>query len=162
MMVRIAASRRADSGQKQTARPASANGRRYDDFQVPAGTPLVVRLRTSLDSASVQINEPIRATLTSAVTQDGYELIPTGSTLHGKVTDVQPASKQKPIGRVVVEFNVIEHLETHSLATIQTRSIPFDATLAPKQKFSDVQVNSGEALTLTLASPLRVKLPKSQ
>jgi len=162
MMVRIAATRRTESPQKPAARPASAKGKRYDDYQVPAGTPLVIQLRTTLDSASGQVDDPVRATLLSAVTQDGFELIPKGSTIHGKVTNVQSASKQKPVGRVVLEFNVIEHLETHSVATIQTKSMPFDATLAPKDKFRDVRVESGEQLTLTLATPLKVRLPRSQ
>jgi hypothetical protein len=162
MMVRIAATRRTESPQKPAARPASAKGKRYDDYQVPAGTPLVIQLRTTLDSASGQVDDPVRATLLSAVTQDGFELIPKGSTIHGKVTDVQSASKQKPVGRVVLEFNVIEHLETHSVATIQTKSMPFDATLEPKDKFRDVRVESGEQLTLTLATPLKVRLPRSQ
>jgi hypothetical protein len=160
MIVRIAATRRTESPQKPFAR--QAKGKRYDDYQVPAGTPLVVRLRTSLDSASGQVDDAVRATLLSAVSQDGAELIPKGSTLHGKVIDVEPASKQKPIGRLVVEFNVIEHSETHSLATIQTRSVPFAATLEPKEKLRDVRVESGEELTLTLAIPLKVRLPKAQ
>ena len=162
MIVRIAATRRTETPQKQVARPGPAKSRRFDDYQVPAGTPLVVRLRTTLDSASGQVEDPVRATLLSAVTQDGVELIPKGSTLHGKVIDVESASKQKPIGRLVLAFNVIEHEETHSLATIQTRSMPFDATLEPKDKFRDVRVESGEQLTLTLAAPLKVRLPRTQ
>jgi hypothetical protein len=162
MIVRIAATRRTETPQKQVARPGPAKSRRFDDYQVPAGTPLVVRLRTTLDSASGQVDDPVRATLLSAVMQDGVELIPKGSTLHGKVIDVQPASKQKPVGRLVLAFNVIEHEETHSLATIQTRSMPFDATLDPKDKFRDVRVESGEQLTLTLAAPLKVRLPRTQ
>ncbi len=162
MIVRIAATRRVESPQKQVARSAAAKGRRYDDFQIPAGTPLVVRLRTLHDSASGQVDDPVRATLLSAVTQDGFELVPKGSTIHGKVIDVQSASKQKPIGRLVLAFNVIEHVETHSVATIQTRSLPFEATLEPKDKFRDVRVESGEELTLILATPLKVRLPKTQ
>jgi hypothetical protein len=162
MMVRIAATRRTESPQKQSTRSAPAKGKRFDDYQVPAGTPLVVRLRTTLDSASGQVDDPVRATLLSPVTQDGFELIPKGSTLHGKVIEVESASKQHPVGRVVFAFNVIEHLETHSLATIQTRSMPFDATLEPKDKFRDVRVESGEQLTLTLATPLKVRLPRTQ
>jgi len=162
MMVRIAATRRTDAPQKTVARTAAAKGKRFDDYQVPAGTPLVVRLRTTLDSASGQVDDPVRATLLSPVTQDGFELIPKGSTVHGKVIEIQSASKQKPVGRVVLAFNIIEHLETHSLATIQTRSMPFDATLEPKDKFRDVRVESGEQLTLTLATPLKVRLPRAQ
>jgi len=163
MMVRIAATRRTSSPQKADARPTLTKARgRYDDYQVPAGTPLVVRLRTAMDSASGQVDDAVRATLLSPVTQDGNELIPKGSTLHGKVTEVRPASKENRVGRIVVEFNVIEHVETRSLATIQTRSVPFEATLGPKDKFRDVRVESGEQLTLTLATPLKVRLPRAQ
>jgi hypothetical protein len=162
MMVRIAATRRTDAPQKAIARTASAKGKRHDEYQVPAGTPLVVRLRTTLDSASGQVDDPVRATLLSPVMQDGFELIPKGSTLHGKVIEIQPASKQKPVGRVVLAFNIIEHLETHSLATIQTRSMPFDAMLEPKEKFRDVRVESGQELTLMLATPLKVRLPRAE
>jgi len=163
MMVRVAATRRTSSPQKADARPTPSKARgRYDDYQVPAGTPLVVRLRTAMDSASGQLDDPIRATLLSSVTQDGNELIPKGSTVHGKVTDVQAASKENRTGRIVVEFNVIEHAETRSLATIQTRAVPFEAMLGPKEKFRDVRVESGEQLTLTLATPLKVRLPRAQ
>lgn len=162
MMVRIAATRRTDAPQKTVARTTSAKGRRFDDYQVPAGTSFVVRLRTTLDSASGQVDDPVRATLLSPVTQDGFELIPKGSTLHGKVIEVQSASKQNPVGRVVLAFNIVEHLETHSVATIQTRSMPFDATLEPKDKFRDVRVESGEELTVMLALPLKVRLPRTQ
>src|SRR5436190_6143220 len=161
MMVRIAATRRTPAPQKAVTRPRSGKARGYDDFQVPAGTSLVVRLRTPVDSSSGQVDDLVRATLVDGVIQNGYELIPKGSTLHGKVTDVQPASKQNRTGRVVLEFNVIEHLETHSHATIQTRAIPFEATLEAKDKFRDVRVDSGEQLTLTLAIPLKVRLPRN-
>jgi hypothetical protein len=161
MMVRIAATRRAESPQKGVSRPVSGKGRRFDDYQVPAGTSLVIRLRTSVDSSNGQVDDPVRATLLDGVTQNGYELIPKGSTVHGKVTRVEPASKENRTGRVVLEFNVIEHSETHSLATVQTRSLPFEATLQPKEKFKDVRVESGEQLTLTLATPLKVRLPRN-
>jgi hypothetical protein len=160
--VRIAATRRTESTQKPAARPGPSKDRRYDDYQVPAGTPLVVRLRTTVDSGSGQVDDPVRATLLDAVVQNGAELIPKGSTLHGKVIDVQPASKQNRVGHVVLAFNVIEHVETRSVATIQTRSMNFDATLEPKEKFKDVRVESGEQLTLTLSSPLKVRLPRAQ
>ena len=163
MMVRIAATRRSAAPQKADARPSSSKAKgRFDDYQVPAGTPLVVRLRTSMDSASGQIDDPVRAMLLSPVTQDGVELIPKGSMIHGKVTDIQPASKENRAGRLTIEFNVIEHVETRSLATIQTRSVLYEATLAPKEKFRDVRVDSGEQLTLILATPLKVRLPRAQ
>jgi hypothetical protein len=151
----------ATMGQRGPAKPSKPRPK-IDDYQVPAGTPLVVQLRTPLDSASSQIEDAVRATLLAPVTQDGVELIPKGSTLHGRVTEVLTASKQNRTGRLVFGFHVIEHLETHSLATIQARAVSFEATLAPKEKVRDVQVPADERLLITLASPLKVHIPRSR
>jgi hypothetical protein len=151
------------SPQKSSPRPTPGKARgRHDDYQVAAGTPLTILLRTGLDSGSGQIDDPVRATLVDAVSQDGVELIPKGSTLHGKVTDVLHASRENRVGRLVFEFHVIEHVETRSLATIETRAVTFDATLGPKEKFRDVRVSSNEPMTVTLATPLKVYIPRSR
>jgi hypothetical protein len=153
----------AASPQKVTARPTPGKARgRYDDYQVPAGTPLAIQLRTSVDSGSGQIDDLVRGTLVEAVSQDGVELIPKGSTLHGKVTDVSHASRQNRTGRLVLVFHVIEHVETRSLATIETRALTFDATLGPKEKLRDVSVPADERMTVTLASPLKVHIPRGR
>ena len=153
----------AASPQKPSPRLMAGKARGLsDDYQVPAGTPLAIQLRTSLDSGSGQIDDVVRGTLLEAVSQDGVELIPQGSTLHGKLTDVQPASRQNRTGRVVFAFQVIEHVQTRSLATIETRAVTFDATLGPKEKFRDVRVPADERMTLTLASPLKVHIPRSR
>lgn len=134
----------------------------YIDYQVAAGTPLPIRLRTSLDSASARVDDAVRGTLVEAVSQEGVELIPKGSTLHGAVVEVVAASKANRTGRIVLTFHVIEHIETHSLATIQTRSVPYEATLGPKEKFRDVRVPADERVMVTLASPLKVHIPRSR
>jgi 5-hydroxyisourate hydrolase-like protein (transthyretin family) len=148
-----------DSAQK---RPSPKPRVQYDDYQVPAGTPLIVRLRTALDSASAAPEDAVRGTLIERIGQGGVELIPKGSTLHGRTTDVVRASKENRTGRVVLEFHVIEHIETRSLATIQTRGVRFEATLAPKEKFRDVRVPADERLVVTLASPLQVHIPRAR
>jgi hypothetical protein len=147
------------SAQKSSAAKARPQ---YVDYQVPAGTALPIGLRTALDSASASVDDPVRGTLLDPVSQEGVELIPKGSTVHGKVTEVVAASKQNRTGRIVVAFHVIEHLETHSLATIETRSVPFDATPGPKEKFRDVRVPADERVVLTLASPLKVHIPRGR
>jgi hypothetical protein len=153
----------AASPQRLSPRPTPGKARgRYDDYQVPAGTPLAIQLRTSLDSGSEQIDDLVRGTLLEAVSQDGVELIPKGSTLHGKITDVVHASRQNRTGRLVLAFHVIEHVETRSLATIETRAVTFDATLGPKEKFRDVLVAADERMTVTLAGPLKVHIPRTR
>jgi hypothetical protein len=143
-------------------RPTTKARVQYDDYQVPAGTALQVRLRSTLDSASAEVDDAARATLLEPVIQDGIELIPEGSTLHGKVTEVVHATRQSRTGRLVLKFHVIEHIETHSLATIETRAVTFEATLGPKEKFRDVQAPLEERVILTLASPLKVHIPRSR
>lgn len=149
-------------GSPQKRSPTAKPRVQYDDYQVPAGTPLVVRLRTTLDSASAEADDAARATLLEPVRQGEIELIPKGSVIHGKVTEVVHASRQNRTGRIVLQFHVIEHLETHSLATIETRTLPFDATLGPKEKFRDVRVPNEDRVILTLARPLLVHIPRSR
>lgn len=150
------------SAQKKSSPIRATAPAQLDDYQVPAGTPLMIRLRTAVDSASARIDDAVRATLLEPVTQDGVELIPKGSTLHGKVSEVLQASRQNRTGRLVMGFHVIEHAETRSLATIKTRAVPFEATLAPKEKFRDVRVSADERMILTLASPLKVHIPRAR
>jgi hypothetical protein len=150
------------SAQKNSSSIRATAPAQLDDYQVPAGTPLMIRLRTAVDSASARIDDAVRATLLEPVTQDGVELIPKGSTLHGKVSEVLQASRQNRTGRLVMGFHVIEHVETRSLATIKTRAVPFEATLAPKEKFRDVRVPADERMILTLASPLKVHIPRAR
>jgi hypothetical protein len=57
---------------------------------------------------------------------------------------------------------VIEHLDTHSLAMIATRPVAFEATPEPKVKPRDIQIAAGETVTVTLARPLIVHLPRAK
>ena len=168
-IVRVAATRRPvsqsvkGSARTESSRPPRPADRgKYDDYKIPAGTPLDVRLRTNLDSASGRVDDAVRAVLTQEVTRDGTDLIPAGSSLHGRITGIAPASRGNPLGRVVLEFHVIEHLDTHSLAMIATRPVIFEATPQPKVKQRDVQIAAGETITVTLARPLIVHLPRSK
>lgn len=158
-----AAAQASKKGAGKSAQPRQAKARAaYDDYKIAAGTSLAIRLRTNLDSASGQVDDPVRATLTDAVMQEGIALIPAGSSVHGKITDVVPASRNNPLGHVVLEFHVVEHLETHSLATIATRPVVFDATPVRDVKLRDIQVAAGETIRVTLARPLIVHIPRAK
>lgn len=135
-----------------------------DLYQVPVGTPLFVQMRTALSSATSEVHDEVRATLRSAVTQDGVELVPAGSLMHGKVVDVTPASPRQRRGQIAIAFYVIEHAETGSRASIATRvrrvdAVPPDSRSAPKRPLQ-AQVSAGDAITLALAEPLIVRIPK--
>ena len=66
------------------------------DYRVPAGAMLQARLRTTVGSASNQVDDQVDAILLEPVTADGIELIPAGSAIHGKVVAVTPASTRAP------------------------------------------------------------------
>jgi BON domain len=60
---------------------------------VPGGTALSVRLIDSIDSETNQVGDSFRATLDTAVTQDGAVVIPSGSDVRGHLVDVKSAGK---------------------------------------------------------------------
>lgn len=141
-------------------KPAAA----MDVYQVPAGTPLFAQSRTTVSSATSEVDDEIRATLSSAVTQDGMELIPSGSVMHGKVVDVTPASPRRRRGQIAIAFYVIQHADTGSRAPIVTRVLrleaaPPDSRSGPKRPV-EARISAGDAITLTLAEPLIVRIPK--
>src|SRR5215467_1895041 len=100
---------------------------RPDHYQVPIGTVVAARLRTPIDSSVNQVDDQVDAVLADAVTQDGVELIPVGSLLHGSILSVEPASRVAPLGQVSFAFAVVQHAQTGSRAAFVTRPIAVEA-----------------------------------
>jgi hypothetical protein len=98
------------------------------------------------------------------------ELIPAGSMVIGRVTDVVKASPREPRGSVAFSFSVIEHAVTDSRAMIATRMVyreaqdetgPDGRTRAPsKKRPADAVFNPGEPLVAILTEPLLVHIPR--
>jgi hypothetical protein len=139
------------------------------DYRVPAGTVLQARLRTTLGSAFSRVDDQVDAILLDAVSGNGIELIPAGSAIHGKVVEVVPASPRELRGRISVAFFVVQHAVTGSRAAIVSRPIPFEAPdpdepvvkgRKPKKYAIDVQTSPAQPVTVTLAEPLTVYIPK--
>jgi hypothetical protein len=154
------------------ARLGGSQAPRLDAYRVPAGTVLQAKLRTTLGSASSRVDDQVDATLLEAVNSGGIELIPAGSAIHGKVVDATPASPRDLRGRVAVAFFVVNHAATGSRAAIVTKVIAFEAPDAAatgedggkarraKKRPIDVETLPAQPLTITLAEPLTVYIPK--
>jgi hypothetical protein len=156
------------------APPVAAQAKRRavaptDHYRVAIGTVVSARLRTPIDSSVNQVNDQVDAVLTEAVTQDGVELIPAGSVLHGTIKSVEAASKVTPLGQVSFAFAVVQHAQTGSRAEFVTRAITVEAQppAEPTGKRRgghiqpiDVQLAPGRPLQVTLAQPLVVAIPK--
>ncbi len=151
----------------QARAPKKAAAEATDRYQVPAGTALLLKLRTPLDSGTASIDDQVEATLWSPVIQDGVELIPAGSVAIGKVVNVKRASERAPAGEVSFVFSIVEHAETKSRAMLTTRRIvveppAVDDVARGKSRPKAVQATmaSGSPFVAMTAEPLLVRIPR--
>ena len=82
--------------------PAADPTPAFREVTLPAGTELPLTLRTSVGSATSNVEDQVRATLRSAVKSDGIEALPAGTVVLGHITDAQRSAKVK--GRATVAF----------------------------------------------------------
>ena len=132
---------------------------RLRQYRLPIGTLLPVQLRTPVGSGMSAVDDQVDAKLSEDITQDGLEMIPAGSLVHGKVVDVVPASPKGERARITLAFAVVQHAVTHSRAAIRTRSVTLEAPLGDPKAPIDVSLGPGHPLVLTLSEPLTVFLP---
>jgi hypothetical protein len=74
---------------------------------IPAGTRLPIVLDTPVGSATSRVEEPVRAHLARAVSQDGVVVLPERSVVSGVVTNAKPSGKVKGRAQVAVRFDAI-------------------------------------------------------
>ena len=148
-------------------RPASS---KLERFQVPAGSALLMKLRTPVDSATSFVNDQVEAMLWSPVMQDGIELIPVDSVIIGEIINVVRATEKTPLGAITFRFKLVEHAETRSRASLPTRDVTVEAPKPPppvekgrnknKPKPVDAVLPAGTPLVAVTTEPLLVKIPR--
>ncbi len=115
---------------KKTVKPAVPAEPMY---AVAAGTTLHVRMNSTLSSKTATVGQTFTATVTEPVySSTGVVVIPSGSTVTGKVTAVTPAAKGGKVGTIDVNF---EHVNlpngrrraiNGSLAELDTKTAKVD------------------------------------
>ena len=155
------------SSARQARPPKKAVADRTDRYQVPAGTALLLKLKTPIYSGKASIDDQIEATFWSPVIQDGVELIPAGSVAIGKVVEVKRASERVPAGSVAFAFSIVEHAETGSRAMMTTRKVLVEAPAhedatrgKPKPKAVQATMAEGAPFVAMTAEPLVVRIPR--
>ncbi len=153
-------------------RPArsSTPASKHDRYQIAAGTALLMKLQTALDSATIRVGDQVDATLWSPIVQEGIELIPTSSRIFGRVTAVEKATERQPLGMFSIAFSIVEHAETGDRATMNTRTLTFEAQAPPppagkkkvKLRPADVTLAEGSSLVAVTSEPLVVRIPRSR
>jgi hypothetical protein len=136
---------------------------RVNDYQVAAGTAVSIELRTRLSSnGSLRADAIEGRLLRPLVATNGVELVPAGATLLGTVSEAEPAGVKRP-GRLAFTFQIIEHPETGSRATIRTATLTFESQPPVKGKlFDDVRIEKGADASVVLLAPLLVSIPVEQ
>ena len=74
---------------------------KFREYTVEEGTPIHVRLESSVGSATSKVEDPVDGTLTQALIVNGTTVAPIGSRVKGEVTAVQPSPKK---GRASFSF----------------------------------------------------------
>jgi hypothetical protein len=106
----------------------------FRELTIHAGTTLSATLTTPLASDTSKIEDTVRATLKSAVSIDGVELLPTGATITGHVTKAQQAAKVKGRALLAFRFNSVdlhsgpEHMSTETITREAESTKGKDAT----------------------------------
>jgi hypothetical protein len=75
--------------------------------EIPAGTALTLVLETPLSTATTREGEPVTARIERAVSEDGRVVLPGGSVLKGRVTEVDQSGRVRGRAHLAVRFDQI-------------------------------------------------------
>ena len=132
----------ADESGKAPELPAIA---RFREFRVPSGTRLSVRLEQGVGSATSAVGDAVSATLDDAVTVDGVDVLPAGSLVRAKVSDVESSGKVKGRARLSLVFSgVAAHGASYSFEDSYSMVAP--ATKARDAKTIGIPAAGGAVL----------------
>jgi len=92
-----------------TVLPAMGQRRtKHPTYTVPAASTIRVRLNGQLTSKSARVGDSFTSTVVDPVYVRGVEVIPAGSTVAGKVTQVAKAARKGRAGSISVAFTTID------------------------------------------------------
>jgi hypothetical protein len=115
----------ATPGRSLAADPAPVAVPADREVTIPAGTPVSARLETAVHSKTSRVEDPVTATVTAPVTIGGTEVLPTGSTIAGHVTAVEPSGKVKGRAQLALRFRTLRVGSTsYPIAAQVTRIAP--------------------------------------
>ena len=80
---------------------------KFREYTVPEGTVLSLTLATAINSGTARVGDRIEATLAGAVSVDGANVLPAGSTLKGAVAAVEGSGKVKGLARITLHFTSV-------------------------------------------------------
>lgn len=108
--------------------------RSEDPYTVPVGTELDIRLQSSLDSDTAQLEDRFYATTVAPLYSGDEILIPAGSRIRGIVSDVDEATRTDRTSSLTLTFDQI---------TVRGRSYPANLTLTEALEAGGLEEEAG-------------------
>lgn len=128
------------------ADPAEEDRRTAAEFReitIPAGTVLPLTLRTSLSSDKSNVEDPVRATLRSAVKVRGAQALPAGTLVTGHVTNAKESARVKGRAQLAFRFTRLDPPGDEGAVRIATGTV---SRIAPGTKKRDAATIGGGAV----------------
>lgn len=121
--------------------PAADPTPAFREVTLPAGTALPLTLRTSIGSATSNVEDQVRATLRSAVKSGGVEALPAGTVVLGHVTGAQRSAKVKGRATVAFRFTRVDLPGEGGTTNIRTETV--SRTAAGTKKEDAAKIGGG-------------------
>ncbi len=90
---------------------------------VPSGTPISVRITETMTSKTAKANDSFHGTVAADVMQDGFVVVPTGTSVIGRVVEAKPAGRLTGSAELSVE---LVSVQVNSPAGPQTLAVVTD------------------------------------
>jgi len=87
--------------------PAAPAAPAFREVTLPAGTTLLLRLRSAVASDTSNVEDVVRAELREAVSGGGATVLPAGTEFAGNVTAVERSGRVKGVARVAYRFDTL-------------------------------------------------------
>lgn len=91
---------------------AAPDARAVHEVTIPAGTPLTLRLGTTVSSRVSRVEDPVNATLHRPIVIDGVTVVPAGAAVSGYVSQAARSGRVKGRARIGVRFTSLRVDET--------------------------------------------------
>src|SRR5713226_2915330 len=89
----------------QNSRPRYSSARPTDQSTVPTDTVISVQMNGTLSSRTARVGDKFTATVMVPVYVNGRTVIPAGSIVEGRVTQVTPAKRANRSGMIGIDFD---------------------------------------------------------
>jgi hypothetical protein len=115
----------------------------FREVTIPSGTTLSATLATAVASDTSKVEDPVRATLRTAVSAEGLQALPPGTTLLGNVTSAERSAKVKGRASIAFRFNTVDLPGDGGRQPISTATISHVAAPTKKKDATKIGIGAG-------------------